>query len=291
VLDRRALVFVCLTAVLLLAARPALAQPDPRLVPPRLISDPTVLYPEGGAGDATVVLTLLIDATGAVRSVIADRPNQPFSSAAEERAKSWRFEPATRDGQPVPARIRIEVAFREPEPEPERVPGGTPETAETGTELADPEEPEPQGFEVVVRGKRAEPGRTASLSRAEVRQIPGAFGDPFRAIEALPGVTPIVSGLPFFFIRGAPPGNVGYFLDGVRVPLLFHVGIGPSVVHHGLRSANPLSGERVRDRARPEWQQRVRHDLRSHRGRRFVRMLEEEARCSWISFDPTRRQI
>src|SRR6185369_7142929 len=79
-----------------------------------------------------------------------------------------------------------------------------------------------------------DPSRTASLSRAEVRQIPGTFGDPFRAIEIMPGVTPIVSGLPFFFVRGAPPGDVGYFLDGVRVPLLFHVGAGPSVVHPAL---------------------------------------------------------
>jgi hypothetical protein len=87
---------------------------------------------------------------------------------------------------------------------------------------------------VIVRGERPAPSRSATLARAEVRQIPGTFGDPFRAIEALPGVTPIVSGLPFFFVRGAPPGNVGYFLDGVRVPLLFHVGVGPSVVHPAL---------------------------------------------------------
>jgi len=85
--------------------------------------------------------------------------------------------------------------------------------------------------EVYVRGQHVEPSRTVSLSRAEVREIPGTFGDPFRAIEMMPGVTPVVSGLPFFFVRGAPPGNVGYFLDGVRVPLLFHVGAGPSVVH------------------------------------------------------------
>ncbi len=65
-------------------------------------------------------------------------------------------------------------------------------------------------------------------------RFPGVFGDPFRAIEVMPGVTPIVSGLPFFFIRGAPPGNVGYFLDGIPVPYLFHVGAGPSVVHPGL---------------------------------------------------------
>jgi hypothetical protein len=39
-----------------------------------------------------------------------------------------------------------------------------------------------------------------------------------------------VSAVPYFFIRGAPPGNVGYFIDGVRVPLLFHALAGPSVL-------------------------------------------------------------
>ena len=37
----------------------------------------------------------------------------------------------------------------------------------------------------------------------------------------------MVSGLPFFYVRGAPPGNVGYFLDGVRVPYLYHVAARP----------------------------------------------------------------
>ena len=64
--------------------------------------------------------------------------------------------------------------------------------------------------------------------------MPGAFGDPFRAIEALPGVTPLVSGLPYFYIRGAPPNDNGYYIDGIRVPLLFHVGIGQGVLHPGL---------------------------------------------------------
>jgi hypothetical protein len=40
--------------------------------------------------------------------------------------------------------------------------------------------------------------------------------------------------LPFFYVRGAPPGNVGYFYDGVRVPYLYHVGLGPSVIHPGM---------------------------------------------------------
>jgi hypothetical protein len=64
--------------------------------------------------------------------------------------------------------------------------------------------------------------------------MPGAFGDAFRAIDSLPGVTPMASGLPFFFVRGAPPGSTGYFLDGIRLPVLFHLGAGPSIVHPGL---------------------------------------------------------
>lgn len=209
---------------------PAGPSATPRVVPPKLLSDPSVLYPEGATGDATVILTLVVDALGNVTSAQPDVVNEPFSSRAVERALTWRFEPATRDDKPVAARIRFQVVFHEPvaaeeeevlTEEPPAVPKPKPRAPETEEEEAG----------VTVRGERVEPSRTASLTRAEVREIPGTFGDPFRAIEALPGVTPIVSGLPFFFIRGAPPGNVGYFLDGVRVPLLFHVGIGPSVVH------------------------------------------------------------
>lgn len=87
--------------------------------------------------------------------------------------------------------------------------------------------------DVHVRGTRSEPVRT-SVSEEEVRQLPGVFGDPFRAIDALPGIVPMVSGVPFFFVRGAPPGDVGTFLDGIRVPLLYHLALGPSVVHPGI---------------------------------------------------------
>ncbi|HYQ16672.1 MAG TPA: TonB-dependent receptor, partial [Polyangiaceae bacterium] len=62
-------------------------------------------------------------------------------------------------------------------------------------------------------------------------RMPGAFGDAFRAIEALPGVVPIVSGLPYFYVRGAPPGNIGYFFDGIPVPFLYHFAAGPSLFH------------------------------------------------------------
>ncbi len=87
-------------------------------------------------------------------------------------------------------------------------------------------------LEIEVQGQRQTGGRP--LSRAEARQLPGAFGEAFRAIEMFPGVTPTLSGVPYFYVRGAPPGNLGYFLDDIRLPGLFHVFAGPSVVHPAL---------------------------------------------------------
>jgi len=188
------------------------------------------VYPEGASGDATIVLTLTIGADGTVRAAVPVQEDEPFSSAAVQAARTWTFEPATRNGTPIAAKIRFEVVFHAPEPEP---PPPPPEENPYGPP-PEPPKPPPPPTEILIRGERAEPSRTVTLSRAEVRQIPGTFGDPFRAVEIMPGVTPIVTGLPFFFVRGAPPGNVGYYLDGIRVPLLFHVGIGPSVIHPGL---------------------------------------------------------
>lgn len=85
---------------------------------------------------------------------------------------------------------------------------------------------------VEVRGNAPGPG-TPALSRAQARELPGAFGDPLRAIDSLPGVVPTISGLPIFFIRGAPPASVGYVVDGVELPLLYHAFLGPSVLHPG----------------------------------------------------------
>jgi hypothetical protein len=94
--------------------------------------------------------------------------------------------------------------------------------------------PAPPVEEVQVHGRKGTKSGQTTFGGQEVRQVPGAFGDAFRVMEALPGVTPLVSGLPFFFVRGAPPGNNGYYIDGIRIPLLYHVGAGPSVIHPGL---------------------------------------------------------
>jgi TonB family protein len=229
-----------LAALVLAWPAPAEAQ---TLVPPHLVEQSEPVYPVGAEGDAVVTLSVVVNKDGTVREVTATRGAEPFASVAIETVRKYRFEPATRDGQPVAATIRFEVRFNAPapEPQPEETPP-TPAAGEPGATAKPAPRPAAEAStaepaEVVVRGERLAPAVT-SLTRAEVRQLPGAFGDPFRAIESMPGVTPIVSGLPFFYIRGAPPGNVGYFLDGVRVPYLYHVGLGPSVV-------NPMLVDRV----------------------------------------------
>ena len=227
------------------AAPQATAPADPPasdLVPPSLTSASDVAYPEGAHGDAVVVLMLTVGRDGSVEAVRAIEGDEPFASAATTAATKWQFEPARRQGQPVAARIRFEVRFHEPAPTTDSAEDATanaPGTATDGkaapvpgsaTSAAGAPAPAPPAAEITIVGQRSPPG-VSTLTRAEVRQLPGAFGDPFRAIEALPGVTPIVSGVPFFYLRGAPPGNIGYYLDGVRVPYLYHVGLGPSVIH------------------------------------------------------------
>jgi TonB family protein len=87
-------------------------------------------------------------------------------------------------------------------------------------------------FETIVRTKvdRTEVSRT-TLSGREVTRVAGTFGDPFRVINLLPGVSSVMSLLPLPVVRGSSPGDTGFLLDGIRMPLLFHLLSGPSVVH------------------------------------------------------------
>jgi len=87
-------------------------------------------------------------------------------------------------------------------------------------------------YEILVIGKadRTEVSSTV-LRGKEIQQIPGTFGDPFRVVNTLPGVTQTMSLLPFPIVRGASPGSTGFLVDGIRVPLLYHLLGGPSVIH------------------------------------------------------------
>jgi hypothetical protein len=87
-------------------------------------------------------------------------------------------------------------------------------------------------YEIIVLGEqRREEVSRITLRGPELTQIPGTFGDPFRVVQALPGVGSTVSLLPFPIVRGTSPSSTGFLLDGNRIPLLYHLFSGPSVIH------------------------------------------------------------
>lgn len=86
-----------------------------------------------------------------------------------------------------------------------------------------------RSYETVVIAPSPEAPKIA-LTGDDLRKTPGSLGDPFRVIESLPGVAPVVSPAPVYAIRGANPGNTGFFVDGLRVPALFHFALGPGVI-------------------------------------------------------------
>jgi hypothetical protein len=220
-----------------LASSSAAAQS--KLEPPKRIDSTPVAYPVGGHGDASVTLTIVVDAEGLVREVQVTRGDPPFAQAAEIGVRSFRFVPATKDDLPIAARITAVVEFHDPSapksPSTSSAanaslpPATTPPSEPSAAPPLAPSAAASLPVQVTVRGRSRDPGGE-HVSPADARFIPGAFGDPFRVIEALPGMAPWVSGLPYYFVRGLPPENVGYFIDGIRVPLLFHVGAGPSIL-------------------------------------------------------------
>lgn len=87
-------------------------------------------------------------------------------------------------------------------------------------------------YEILVFGEqRREELSRVTLRGPELKQVPGTFGDPFRVVQALPGVSSVMSLLPFPVVRGASPSSTGFLVDGTKVPLLYHLLAGPSVIH------------------------------------------------------------
>ena len=84
-------------------------------------------------------------------------------------------------------------------------------------------------YETVVTTRPPEPALT--VAGQDLTTTPGSLGDPLRTIESLPGVATPAWPLPVYAVRGANPGNTGFVLDDLRVPALFHLALGPAVIH------------------------------------------------------------
>jgi TonB family protein len=62
-----------------------------------------------------------------------------------------------------------------------------------------------------------------TITMGEIERIPGTFGDPVRVVQTLPGAarSPFSTGL--LIIRGADPEDSGVYIDGIRVPIIYHL--------------------------------------------------------------------
>src|SRR6478735_12474714 len=98
----------------------AVGQPNasdaPALVPPKVVESVDPSYPEAKrkSGEAaSFALTLSIDRTGQVTDVaVAESAGPEFDEAAINAARSLRFEPAQKNGEAVPAKIRYVFDFK-----------------------------------------------------------------------------------------------------------------------------------------------------------------------------------
>lgn len=86
------------------------------------------------------------------------------------------------------------------------------------------------GAGVTVSGKRAAAGQTRhSLDRETLRGVAGTGGDPLRALTLMPGFSRSPYGAGRLIVRGARENSSAVFVDGMRVPHVFHFSLGPSV--------------------------------------------------------------
>ncbi len=63
-----------------------------------------------------------------------------------------------------------------------------------------------------------------TLDINQVRRVPGTFGDPIRVIQTLPGAARSPFGTGLLIIRGANPEDSAVYVDGIRIPLIYHLG-------------------------------------------------------------------
>ncbi len=96
-------------------------------------------------------------------------------------------------------------------------------------------DPTPPASEIVVEARRESPHVSRQiLDRERVEKTPGTHDDPFRLIQALPGVAATPEYSPTagdLVLRGAAPGESRVFVDGVEIPYLYHFQQYSSVLH------------------------------------------------------------
>ena len=200
-------------AIALLWTTLALAQgPQVGLRPPRLIEAVEAeRTPEMRQvrEEVAVVLVITIAADGAVREVeVAEGAGERWDAAAAAAARQFRFEPARRDGEAIPARIRFRYVFsaQAEEPEDVAVPPGERPPPEPEEEEAPPPPPAGRMGGRVLEGE-------APIEMAEILLYAGAEGEEVEADHR--AVTDAEGN---FSIESLPPGayRIEVIADGYQ---------------------------------------------------------------------------
>jgi hypothetical protein len=234
------------------AAAPAMPDAGPARTPPQALFVPAVNWPESQPvpDSGRIEVLVVVELDGQARLEACEHP-VAVCAALDAALALAEFAPARLAGEPIAARVQVRFALSRAPPagavdsdavaprplatglDAGVAPGATDsrqDASALGSAERDAARPETSEYGALARVERPKPLATA-LELEEIRELPGAMGDPFRAIEALPGVVPVMSGLPYVYVRGAPPSATAYFYDDIQMPALFHLALGPAVVH------------------------------------------------------------
>ena len=211
-------------------------EPEEELEYPELIETAAADCPPAfiGSGiEGVVRMELLVNEEGGVDSVTVIQSLDPdLDDCAAEAARQFLFTPARANGEAVAVLLVYEYHFDFPKIPPEEtvaaeapvnenIVDDTAENAVTEEDIALLND----NFELVVYG-REEVKEVARhrITMTEVRRVPGLGGDAARVVQAMPGVARPRFGGTEVIVRGAPAWASRYFIDGMTVPLLYHMG-------------------------------------------------------------------
>lgn len=196
---------------------------------PASLPDHLVLPAQGVA--VTLELTVESDGTVSAAAVSDDTDlalDATLLTAVTDAATQLRFAPATRDGQPIAARVRFVYRIDPPPPPPalaESPPPAPPEPTRA-TNAAGSEDVVPAASYSATARTEAPPREVTvhQLSAQQVGRVAGTRGDSLRAVEILPGVArpPLNDGQ--VIVRGASPQDTQVLVEGTPVLFLYHLG-------------------------------------------------------------------
>jgi TonB family protein len=103
---------------------------------------------------------------------------------------------------------------------------------------------DPDDLEIVIVAPKLTKQVVSTVVEADqAKRVAGTQGDVLKIVESLPGVARATAGSGAIIVWGAAPQDTRVYVDGVRVPMLYHFGGMRSVVHTDLvRSVELIPG-------------------------------------------------